>query len=64
MIMLCDEEENCNLFEDEDDKLLTDEDILLVMLEDCSRTSDPTHLQYPQFVGAILTNVHTCLCGF
>ena len=49
MIMLCDEEENCDLFEDEDDKLLTDEDILLLMLEDCSRKSDPTHLQYPRF---------------
>ena len=49
MIMLCDEEENCDLFEDEDDKLLTDEDILLLMLEDCSRKSDPTHLQYPLF---------------
>ena len=49
MIMLCDEEENCDLFVDEDDKLLTDEDILLLMLEDCSRKSDPTHLQYPQF---------------
>ena len=49
MIMLCDEDENCDLFKDEDTKLLTDEDILLVMLEDCSRTSDPTHLQHPRF---------------
>ena len=47
MIMLCDNDDNCDLFEDEDNKLMSDEDILLVMLADCSRTSDPTHLQYP-----------------
>ena len=49
IILLCDEDDNCDLFEDKEKQLLNDEDILLLMLEECSRKPDPTHLQYPRF---------------
>ena len=49
MIMLCEDEEEFDLFGDEEKQLLTDEDILLMLLDDCNRKSDPIHLQYPRF---------------
>ena len=49
MIMLCEDEEEFDLFRDEEKQLLTDEDILLMLLDDCNRKSDPIHLQYPRF---------------
>ena len=49
MVMLCEDEDDSDLFEEDNDKLLTDEDILLLMLEDCERKTEPTHRQYHRF---------------
>ena len=41
MIMLCEDEENFDLFEDTEEQLLFDEDILMLLLKDCSNRKEP-----------------------
>ena len=51
--MLCEDEDEdeCtfDLFAEDSNQLLTDDNILLLMLEDCNTHSEPTHRQYPRF---------------
>ena len=49
MLMLCEDEDDFDLFEDTQEKLLSDEDILMLLLEDCSNRKDPIHRQYHRF---------------
>ena len=46
MVMLCEDEENLDLFEDTEEQLLSNEDILMLLLEDCSNRKEPIHRQY------------------
>ena len=46
MIMLCEDEDEVDLFEEGEDKLLTDDDILLLLLEECINKPEPVHRQY------------------
>ena len=41
MIMLCEDEDEVDLFEEGENKLLTDDDILLLMLKDCMNKPEP-----------------------
>ena len=49
MIMLCEDEDEVDLFEEGEDKLLTDDDILLLLLEECVNKPEPAHRQYHRF---------------